>query len=191
MAFELGTESPESLLSVNPRPKGFAHGYELSHMLVPLGMNDRAPHGCGVFAEHHLRPMTYWYTCVHFDRVGRRCMNYEGRPRMCRQYPYGHSCLYKGCTQRGGVGTDDAPLPRPFANTCPACRWHGADHARGNALEPLRRCRLCRSTGRVPDPRRRRVWAALMRRLDRTRTVAPALTESRPAGDGEEPEASP
>lgn len=38
-----------------------------------------------------------WYcTCRHFD--GRDCTAYESRPPMCKDYPYGRSCTYDGCT---------------------------------------------------------------------------------------------
>ena len=48
-AFELGQESPESLLGRTPRQTGAAHGYEVSHMLVYLGFLSKPPRGCGVF----------------------------------------------------------------------------------------------------------------------------------------------
>lgn len=40
----------------------------------------------------------YRYTCKHFDRETGNCMNYENRPRMCSDYPYGGKCTYRGCT---------------------------------------------------------------------------------------------
>lgn len=39
----------------------------------------------------------HWYTCKHFDDAESRCTNYEGRPQMCRAYPYRKRCTYKGC----------------------------------------------------------------------------------------------
>lgn len=163
-AFELGQESPESLLGRTPRQTGSAHGYEVSHMLVYLGFLSKPPRGCGVFKEHKELPLRHWYTCVHYDQEHRRCANYDLRPHLCRAYPYGSGCGYKGCTQRGGVGTyETAPLLPP--DTCPACRGLGALPKVANAGTPLRRCHICRSTGVVTDQRRRRVWSALMRRL--------------------------
>jgi Fe-S-cluster containining protein len=35
-------------------------------------------------------------TCRHFD--GTNCTRYEERPAMCRDYPYGKQCEFKGCT---------------------------------------------------------------------------------------------
>lgn len=46
------------------------------------------------------RENSYWYTCRHFDTVSGNCKNYENRPRMCSQYPYGGGCRYEGCTMR-------------------------------------------------------------------------------------------
>lgn len=39
-------------------------------------------------------------TCRYFD--GRDCLNYEGRPAMCRDYPYGRTCTKIGCTKANG-----------------------------------------------------------------------------------------
>lgn len=167
-AFELGPESPESLLDCDPRRTGAAHGYEISHMLVYLGLRSKPPRGCGVFQEHRALPHRHWYTCVHYDRERRRCTNYDLRPHLCRAYPYGADCGYKGCTQRGGAGTHETS-PLLASDTCPACRGLGAASKVANAGTPLRRCYLCRSTGVVTDTRRRRVWAALMRRLEAAR----------------------
>lgn len=40
----------------------------------------------------------HWYRCKHFDDKTKKCSIYEIRPRMCRDYPYGESCNYAGCT---------------------------------------------------------------------------------------------
>jgi hypothetical protein len=37
------------------------------------------------------------YSCVYVQPNG-DCGNYEDRPRMCREYPYGHACSYEACT---------------------------------------------------------------------------------------------
>lgn len=42
----------------------------------------------------------YHYTCRHFDRATGNCMNYENRPLMCQNFPYGRDCRYRGCTRR-------------------------------------------------------------------------------------------
>ncbi len=51
------------------------------------------------------RARVYRYTCKHFDTKTNNCMNYENRPRMCSDFPYGKenadgSCDYPGCTRR-------------------------------------------------------------------------------------------
>ena len=38
----------------------------------------------------------YHYTCKHFD--GKNCTIYEARPQMCRDFPNGTTCTYRGCT---------------------------------------------------------------------------------------------
>ena len=39
----------------------------------------------------------HFYGCKHFDEATSRCTNYEGRPLMCRSYPYRKRCDYAGC----------------------------------------------------------------------------------------------
>lgn len=36
------------------------------------------------------------FNCKHFDTATRLCQDYENRPRMCRNYPYGKECE-RGC----------------------------------------------------------------------------------------------
>lgn len=43
-------------------------------------------------------PPKHHYTCALFDRDHRLCRAYEHRPQACRDYPYGLSCRYDGCT---------------------------------------------------------------------------------------------
>lgn len=31
---------------------------------------------------------SFFYECRHFDQESRRCTNYEGRPDVCREYPW-------------------------------------------------------------------------------------------------------
>lgn len=42
----------------------------------------------------------YRYTCKYFDKESGNCCNYENRPNMCKDYPYGKQCTYKGCTMK-------------------------------------------------------------------------------------------
>lgn len=40
----------------------------------------------------------HYYSCKHFDAKQKICTIYEQRPAMCRAYPNGKLCNYKGCT---------------------------------------------------------------------------------------------
>lgn len=40
---------------------------------------------------------TRWYTCRHWNKETRLCMEYESRPGLCRDFPYGKKCFVKGC----------------------------------------------------------------------------------------------
>lgn len=48
-----------------------------------------------IAASNRTDEPAFVYTCRHFD--GQNCTNYEGRPDMCRAYPYGVKCSYRGC----------------------------------------------------------------------------------------------
>lgn len=48
-----------------------------------------------VAASNRTDEPAFVYTCRHFD--GANCTNYEGRPDMCKAYPYGTRCEYRGC----------------------------------------------------------------------------------------------
>lgn len=39
----------------------------------------------------------YHYGCIHLQPNG-DCGNYTERPNMCKDYPYGQECRFKGCT---------------------------------------------------------------------------------------------
>lgn len=40
----------------------------------------------------------YRYTCKYWDPNTGNCNNYQNRPTMCKDYPYGNPCKIKGCT---------------------------------------------------------------------------------------------
>jgi Fe-S-cluster containining protein len=40
----------------------------------------------------------YRYDCKHFDAESGNCTDYENRPRMCVEYPYGRACANPECT---------------------------------------------------------------------------------------------
>ena len=44
------------------------------------------------------------YTCKHWNKETMRCIDYENRPLMCVEYPYGRLCEHCG----GGIPPSDA-----------------------------------------------------------------------------------
>lgn len=60
---------------------------KLIDMLIPLPNK-----------EGHTLSVGGYYTCRHLNTETGDCMNYEGRPDMCRDYPYGEACTFKECT---------------------------------------------------------------------------------------------
>ena len=44
------------------------------------------------------RGEVHYYTCRHFNTDTGNCQEYENRPAMCRNFPYGDTCSYKACT---------------------------------------------------------------------------------------------
>ena len=65
-------------------------------MLIPLSRN-QTNESSGVSQTTR----RYIYTCKHFNTKDKICMFYEFRPTMCKQYPYGGICTYKGCRFTG------------------------------------------------------------------------------------------
>lgn len=58
-------------------------------MVIPL--NSDGPPGA--------IPLEGWrYTCKHHNTETGDCMNYENRPKLCSEYPYGQQCTFEGCT---------------------------------------------------------------------------------------------
>ena len=58
-----------------------------------------------------------WYTCKYFNDKTRNCDNYENRPKMCRDYPYGKSCKIFDCSwshvrDKDGLSEDEKELIR-------------------------------------------------------------------------------
>lgn len=66
-------------------------------MLIHLGYCDWEPCRPGVKTKER----SHHYTCKHFDSKEARCTIYEHRPLMCKNYPNGHACLFKGCKLPG------------------------------------------------------------------------------------------
>ena len=56
------------------------------------------PNNDSEYNRYHDDSVGYFYTCKHHNKDTGDCMNYENRPNLCRDYPYGGSCAFKGCT---------------------------------------------------------------------------------------------
>ncbi len=46
----------------------------------------------------HTYNQQYFYTCKNYDVTKHKCLSYENRPDMCKNYPYSSSCHYRDCT---------------------------------------------------------------------------------------------
>lgn len=77
-------------------------GLDILAMLVPLTLDEardrRARFGVDQPVSERNGP---YYRCVHWDEDTRLCTNYEGRPGMCRYYPYDEPCEH-GCACEAG-----------------------------------------------------------------------------------------
>lgn len=77
---------------------------KVAAMAVYLGNNERGSH---------------MYTCRHLNVISGDCMNYEDRPDVCREYPYGERCMHAdaGCTWNDAAS---CTVPRPPMPAKPA-----------------------------------------------------------------------
>ncbi len=75
-------------------------GDKLASMLVPLH-EGTYPDGSPA----------WFFTCKHHDPVSGDCMDYENRPRMCSDYPYGQPCKFYGCTMANRGVPYEKPEP--------------------------------------------------------------------------------
>lgn len=69
--------------------------YKVSKMVIFQGWKEpydqpRATYAAGRVGGHY-------YTCKHHDSATGDCRNYQNRPRMCSDFPYGHACPYDDC----------------------------------------------------------------------------------------------
>lgn len=72
---------------------------KIAEMVIPL------PHRNGFYSEYH-------YTCKHYDANTNNCMDYENRPEMCRNYPYGDPCGFDECEWNPESPKPDVKLRR-------------------------------------------------------------------------------
>lgn len=84
--FTLG--DPPEKITTKEWAQSAVDGEKIQDMVVPLGDYEPYTSDSGY--------TRYFYTCRHFD--GKNCNNYENRPFMCSDYPYGRKCVQLGCT---------------------------------------------------------------------------------------------
>lgn len=70
---------------------------KVADMLIPLGNFVVTPGGDRFRWSDD--GDSQWYTCKHHNRETGDCMNYENRPQLCREHPYGRRCNYVDCTR--------------------------------------------------------------------------------------------
>ncbi len=89
--FPIGSHTIQDLRDIAADPNRVERGEaaNIIDMLVPLGEKPDK--------DGRVRPV---YTCRHLDATTGDCRNYKGRPRMCRDYPYGNPCEHAECTMR-------------------------------------------------------------------------------------------
>jgi len=86
---------------VKLRAGGLEDGAFIADMLIPLYSGPLGEMPAELRAITDMRDddapesVKHVYTCRHFD--GSQCQSYESRPAMCRRYPYGRRCEFKGC----------------------------------------------------------------------------------------------
>ncbi len=67
-----------------------------------------------------------WFTCRNLDTDTGDCNVYETRPKMCRDYPYGAQCTFKGCTRPRDVRKEIADMQQAPDQFDPSlCERHG------------------------------------------------------------------
>lgn len=70
-------------------------------MVIYLGKFNKTPEGFSI--DHEI----YHYTCKHHDQKTGNCTIYDIRPSMCKLYPYGRKCYYKGCTNEYAASKEE------------------------------------------------------------------------------------
>ena len=87
------------------------------HILAPMVMyvGTRPPDWAGF---SHADP-GYYYTCKHFSAATGDCTIYERRPQVCRDFPYGRPCEFKGCTWETGKAGNHPPNTKFSEYTAP------------------------------------------------------------------------
>lgn len=85
---------------------------QIAEMVVYLGqasMEGVMDGGCGEDSDY-IKKIKHHYTCKNLVG-GTDCNIYADRPAMCRDYPYGSSCDYIGCTDSSARRTPASERP--------------------------------------------------------------------------------
>lgn len=91
---------------LDPEQPTIEDGDEIVSMLIPI---------FGPLPEDKVQ----WprFTCRHLTEEG-NCGNYENRPNMCRNYPYGSACQQAHCTAEFEEYEDGEPEPEKLELDC-------------------------------------------------------------------------
>lgn len=70
----------------------------------------------GVIDGEQAQLILHFFTCRHFDTEHRRCMNYENRPPICRDYPWTNGVVdpNRGLPLECEFRRDVGEVPVPF-----------------------------------------------------------------------------
>lgn len=80
-------------------------GTMVAAMAIPLTHEQAVERNRANGGQTDIAPAANWYTCRYWDEETKLCRNYEGRPAMCSEYPYGKKCEH-GCGLATGKPQD-------------------------------------------------------------------------------------
>lgn len=97
--------TPEELADIDDSTH--IDGSKIAAMAIPVAPVGQRPHGLA-FPMIDPPVVGHYYTCRHL--IGNDCSIYDERPRMCRTYPEGQKCNYKGCTSGDAAQEGDTDI---------------------------------------------------------------------------------
>lgn len=88
---------PFSPRELRRRADKLVDGEQVRDMVIYLGR--QRPGKMHIdWPEKHAKDKRHYYTCKNLSADGTSCTIYETRPQVCRSFPNGTQCPYKGCT---------------------------------------------------------------------------------------------
>ena len=122
----------EDYWDMSRNPRLYKNARYIMNMLIPPGPGPVPRHGDVDFA------------CRYFDKESRRCVAYDRRPAMCREFPETGICGHCGGKFATGTHQDvpDVDAPTPF------------EHAKLNAMRSLIAMQMPVTPSSVKSPRR-------------------------------------